>query len=140
MNSPPGKKPKSQSDFDPALDNDAVWSLLDKASHVEVAPCFTDDTLRRVRLESEFRTPWWNALLAPKPVIATLATAAATVIIVFSLPNQSPEVVDPVADVSNPIPAEDWQNLEDTLAQELLSGVAEDPSLLSDEEIVALLY
>ena len=35
---------------------------------------------------------------------------------------------------------EDFDRLEDSFATELLSGAAEDPTLLSDEEIVALLY
>jgi hypothetical protein len=140
MNLSPGKSPNSPTDFDPSLENDAVWNLLEEASPVEASPRFTDDTLRRIRLESEIPTPWWKSLLSPKPVIATLVTAAAAVVIVVSLPDQSPEVAEPVAKAAGPIPAEDWENLEDNLAHELLSGVAEDPSLLSDEEIVALLY
>ncbi|MGD1978534.1 MAG: hypothetical protein PVJ98_04010 [Akkermansiaceae bacterium] len=140
MSSSPRKTPSSLPDFDPGIENDAVWNLLDEASPAEVSPRFADDTLRRLRLESETRTPWWKAIFAPKPMIATAATALAAIAIVVSLPNNDPApVTAPVVEVDQPT-SEDWENLEDSLAQELLSRAAEDPTLLSDEEIVALLY
>lgn len=139
MKPEPSNHPKSLPDFDPGLENDSVWNLLDEASPTEISPRFTVDTLRRVRLETSAPMPWWRKIPAPKPLLASAASAAAALAIVVSLPdNPTPDA----AQVEAP-PAEsvgDWKNLEDTLAQELLSGAAEDPTLLSDEEIVALLY
>ena len=133
------KKTNSLPDFDSGLENDAVWNLLDEASPTEASPRFTADTLRRVRLEASSPAPWWKRLLSPKPLIASAATTAAALAFVATFPEQ-PSPAAPQVQAPTPAPVENWQNLEDNLAHELLSGVAEDPTLLSDEEIVALLY
>ncbi len=139
MTPEPSKNPNSLPDVDPGLENDTVWNLLDEASLAEVSPGFVSDTLRRIRLEAPAPTPWWQKLLSPGPLLASAATAAAAVAIVVSLP-ENPTPIAPQVEVPPVAPVGDWENLEDTLARELLSGAAEDPSLLSDEEIVALLY
>lgn len=126
-------------DFDADLENDSVWSLLDDATHPEASPRFVQDTLRRLRLdEDQAATPWWKSLLAPKPILGITGAALAALAIIISLPSDPPAPQAPLADLTEP--TEDWNSLEDTFARDLLSGVAEDPSLLSDEEIVALLY
>ncbi len=126
-------------DFDADLENDSVWNLLEDATPTDSSPRFVQDTLRRVRLESEpEKSPWWKLLLAPKPLLGVAGAALAAVAIIISLPSDTPTPADPL--VVQPEPAEDWNTLEDTFANELLSGAAEDPTLLSDEEIVALLF
>ncbi len=126
-------------DFDADLESDSVWNLLEDATPTDSSPRFVQDTLRRVRLDSEpEKSPWWKLLLAPKPLLGVAGAALAAVAIFISLPSDAPTPADPV--VENPEPAEDWNTLEDTFANELLSGAAEDPTLLSDEEIVALLF
>lgn len=135
--------PRRLPDFDPDLEDDAVWTTLGQASQAEPSPRFTSDTLRRLRLERDATAPrWWQKLLSPKPLIATSATALAAVAILLSLPETPPSSPPQTAGAApdHPAAVEDWENLEDTLARELLTEAAEDPTLLSDEEIVSLLY
>ncbi len=127
------------SDFDAELENDAVWNLLDDATAANPSPRFVQDTLRRVRLEVvEQKSPWWKALFAPKPLIGVAGAALAAIAIVISLPSSPAPSDEKIVD--NTEVTDDFDQLEDTFATELLSGAAEDPTLLSDEEIVALLY
>ncbi|MEN8774746.1 MAG: hypothetical protein ABF379_08540 [Akkermansiaceae bacterium] len=129
----------SSSDFDSNLDNDAVWNLLDDATLIDPSPRFVQDTLRRVRLEESMKkSSWWKALSAHKPLVGVVGATLAAVAIVISLPSDPIPADGPVA--ATPQAAEDFDQLEDTFATELLSGAAEDPTLLSDEEIVTLLY
>lgn len=126
-------------DFDADLDNDAVWNLLDDAPPNDPSPHFMQDTLRRVRLQgNEQKSPWWKVLLADKPLIGVVGATLTAVAIAISLPSDPVPADGPVAE--NPEITEDFDQLEDTFATELLSGAAEDPTLLSDEEIVTLLY
>lgn len=126
-------------DFDEELDNDTVWNLLEKSSPSEASPTFLQDTLRRTRLEASVSTPWWSSLFSPKLLLGTSAAALAAIALVFSLNSPTLEVVPSVASDSQS-PAEEWNDLEDALASELLVSVTEVPSLLSDEEIVALIF
>jgi len=127
------------SDFDADLENDAVWNLLDDATPTDPSPRFVQDTLRRVRLgETERKSPWWKTLFSPKPLMGAAGAALAAIAIVISLPSEPAPTGGTVA--KTPEVTEDFDQLEDTFATELLSGAAEDPTLLSDAEIVALLY
>ena len=126
-------------DFDADLEDDVVWNLLDDASPADPPPRFVEETLRRVRLEEDKqKSQWWKLIFAPKPLIGTAGVALATIVIVISLPSDPSPSNSTIAET--PQINEDFDQLEDSFATELLSGAAEDPSLLSDEEIVALLY
>lgn len=143
MNPKDPVSPQNLGDFDPELEDEAVWKSLDHGSIPQISPRFTSDTLRRLRLENEaLSTPWWQKLFSPKAVLATSATALAALAIMLSLPDEPSPAPARTAESepTNPAPVEDWDNFEDSLARELLSGAAEDPTLLSDEEIVALLF
>ena len=127
-------------DFDRELENDAVWNLLENTTPSAPSPRFVQDTLRRVRLNTKTPTaPWWRALLAPKPLLGVTGAALAALAIFLSLPADpiTPQDAN-LADSSTP--TEGWNELEDAVASELLSDAAEDPTLLSDAEIVALLF
>ena len=127
-------------DFDPELEDDSVWSMLDQASPPELSSRFTADTLRRCRLEADSpKSSWWHKLLSPKPLIGAAVAALALVATVISLPKDPAPAQAKTAPISAPEPA-DRDQIEDTLAEELLTAAAEDPSLLSDEEIVSLLF
>lgn len=127
------------SDIDAEIENDVVWNLLDDATAANPPPHFVQDTLRRVRLEgAEQKSPWWKALFAPKPLMGVAGAALAAITIVISLPSDPTPSGEKI--VEKPEVTVDFDQLEDTFATELLSGAAEDPTLLSDEEIVALLY
>jgi len=126
-------------DFDADLDNDPVWDLLDDAPAQDPTPRFAQDLVRRARLEGQATSSWWNSLFSPKALIGMATAACACVAIVLSLPSETPSDPAPVADL--PERTDDWEeNFADALANELLTSAAEDPSLLSDAEILALLY
>lgn len=126
-------------DHDVDLENDAVWNLLENTSPREASPRFVQDTLRRLRLESvRPKTSWWKSLLAPKLLLGTAGAAIAAVAILTSLP--SPSNIAPENHVTAlPTETQNWVELEHAVASELLSDAADDPSLLSDAEIIALL-
>ena len=77
-------------------------------------------------------------VFAPKPLIGIAGAALATIAIVISLPSDPSPPNRTISET--PQINEDFDQLEDSFATELLSGAAEDPTLLSDEEIIALLY
>lgn len=124
-------------DFDPDLENDALWTLLKQSSPPEIPPRLVSDTLRKIRLAESSPSPWWRKLLSPKPFLAASASATAALAIFLSLPDQSanptPQNPDTLAD-------HQWNDLEDSFATELLAQAADDPSLLSDADIIALLF
>ena len=126
-------------DFDADLEDDAVWNLLGDATPTELPPRFVNETLRRIRLEEDIqKSRWWKVVFAPKPLIGAAGAALATIAIVISLPSDPSPSNRTIAET--PQINEDFDQLEDSFATELLSGAAEDPTLLSDEEIIALLY
>ena len=124
-------------DFDEDLDGDAIWDLLENSSSSEPSPVFVQDTLRRTRLEADVAKPWWQSLLSPKMILGTTIASCAAIALVISLKNPTPQPDSSIADKST---TEEWNELEDAVANELLVGVTEDPTLLSDEEIVALIF
>ena len=133
------RQPQNLPDFDADLDQDSVWNLLDDAPMQEPGPSFAQDLVRRARLEGQGSKPWWKALFSPKPLIGMATAACACVAIVISLSSEPASEPAPIANV--PEPTDDWEeNFGDALANELLTSAAEDPSLLSDSEIIALLY
>ena len=138
----PNHPKNTPSDFDADIEGDALWRLLDESSPLSPSPRFHQDTLRRVRLDQAEQKPsWWQSLLSPKPLMGLAGAALAAVAIVIAFPADSGPVSDPIADKDPTIEeAMELQAMEDSLATELLSAAAEDPSLLSDEEIVSLIY
>ncbi len=133
------QQPQDLPDFDVDLEQDPVWNLLADAPTQEPSPRFTQDLVRRARLEGQDTSPWWKSLFTPKPLIGMATAACACVAIVLSLPSETPTDPTPVVTVQEQ--ADDWEeNFADALANELLTSAAEDPTLLSDSEIIALLY
>lgn len=136
---------KLPNDFDEELDGDSVFELLDHSSDqsslIKPSPTFVQDTLRRIRLEMEEpSTSWWGKLLYPKVFWGASTTALATLAFIITLNYTSPEV-KPIANSGSHLsPTEEWNDLGDALVNELLVGVTEDPTLLSDEEIIALIF
>jgi len=135
-NHPKNKLP----DFDSELESDAIWDLLADATPGEPSSRFLQDTLRRARLEPASR-PWWKSLTTRRiwtVSLATTGTAAAVIALIISFPSDPPPV-EQTTSIQPTAPAQ-WTELEDALASEVLTEAAENPSLFSDQEIVALLY
>ena len=128
------------SDFDDELDGDAVWNLIDQSSSLEPSGSFTQDTLRRSRLEETGKSSWWQKILTPIGLVSISGTAVAAIALMVALKaDPTPVTPPPIAD-HKPAPTEEWSELEDQLASALLVTASEDPSLFSDEELVALLF
>jgi len=127
-------------DFDSELESDAIWDVLADATPGEPSPRFLQGTLRRARLEPGSQ-PWWKPL-RPRKIwtasLATLGTAAALIALIISRPSD-PTPVKQTTSTSTTAPAQ-WSELEDALASAVLAEAAENPSLFSDQELVALLY
>lgn len=127
-------------DFDDELDGDAVWNLIDQSSSLEPSGSFTQDTLRRTRLEETGKSSWWQKILTPIGLVSISGTAVAAIALMVAL-KADPTPVTPSLIVDHkPAPTEEWSELEDQLASALLVTASEDPSLFSDEELVALLF
>ena len=127
-------------DFDDELDGDAVWNLIDQSSSLEPSGSFTQDTLRRSRLEETGKSSWWQKIFTPIGLVSISGTAVAAIALMVALKaDPTPVTPPPIAD-HKPAPTEEWSELEDQLASALLVTASEDPSLFSDEELVALLF
>ena len=127
-------------DFDDELDGDTVWNLIDQSSTLEPSGSFTQDTLRRARLEESEKTSWWQKIFSPAGLVSLSGTAIAALALMVALKaDPTPVTPSPVTN-NEPAPTEEWSELEDQLASALLVTASEDPSLFSDEELVALLF
>ena len=122
---------------DQDLDRDPVWDLVDRAQPPEASPLFSRNVMREIRVLGDYSVPWWKRLLTSKPLIASGLAAAAAVAILISVNNGNPT---PGLANSNPVAEPAIAALDEELDQELLIAAANDPSLFSDEQLLALLY
>jgi hypothetical protein len=74
---------------DESWENDPVWKLLDQSPPATAGPRFADDTVRAARLAGQ-GSPWWSRILTPLPLAGLGAAAAACVIALISLQNDTP--------------------------------------------------
>ena len=118
---------------DESLENDAVWKLLDQAPPASASPRFADDTVRAARLASQ-DSPWWSRVLAPLP-LAGLAAAAACVIAILSLQNDTPASDRRVVAVDSNAFAE----IQEIAETETLISAVDDLDKFSDVELVSLI-
>ncbi len=130
MNSP--MKPS----LDHEIDSDPVWDLVDQVPRIEPSPTFVEDTLRRARLADHTPSPWWNSLPFSKSVLGAAAACCAVAIILICLKSGSTDTSPPFTE----IPETEIIELEDVIATELLIAAADDPDLMSDAELLSLLF
>jgi hypothetical protein len=121
------------------LDQDPVWDLVDRAQPLEANPLFSRNVMREIRLAEDSAIPWWKRLLASKPLVASSLAAVAAVAILVSVNTNSPATNSGLTGVE-PGQEAPLAELNEELDQELLMAAAEDPSLFSDEQLLALLY
>lgn len=115
-------------------DKDPVWDLLDQASAPKAGPMFARNVMREIRLAEQSPAPWWRRLLAPIPLTAGAVTAAAAFAIIVAIDRPDTPIADTPG--SPDAPAAEVYDVE----QSLIIAAAEEPSLVSDEELLALLY
>lgn len=115
-------------------DEDPVWDLLDQVPPAQAGPMFARNVMREIRLAGRSPAPWWKRLLAPVPLAAGAVTVAAVFAVIVASGGHAPAVSDnpdsPAPPAAAPYDVE----------QRLLIAAAEEPSLVSDEELLALLY
>jgi hypothetical protein len=120
---------------DDSWENDAVWKLLDQAPPASASPRFADDTVRAARLAGQ-DSPWWSRVLAPLPLAGLgAAAAAACVIAVLSLQNDTPASDQRVATIDSNAFAE----IQEIAETETLISAVEDLDKFSDVELVSLI-
>lgn len=119
---------------DDSWENDPVWKLLDQSPPANAGPRFVDDTVRAARLAGQ-EASWWSRLFAPLP-LAGLAAAAACVIAVISLQNDTPAANDGhIAAVDSNAFAE----IQEIAETEALLSAVDDLDKFSDLELVSLI-
>jgi len=129
---------RSQEDWD-----DSMWNLLGKASHQEPDAMFARDIVRKTRLLGRPKATLSGMLAGIfSPLRISLVTAAvAAVVCITGVSHFWPEPP------SSPIPAlatlSDTQEsavaLTELIISESLSAAAEDPSLFTRDEVVAMI-
>lgn len=119
---------------DESWENDAVWKLLDQAPPAATSPRFVDNTVRAARLAGQ-PAPWWSRVLAPLPLAGIAAAAAACVIAVLSLQNDTPASDHRVAAVDSNAFAE----IQEIAETEALISAVDDLDKFSDVELVSLI-
>jgi len=75
---------------DDSLEHDAVWKLLDQATHARPSPRFVENTVRAARLAGQPES-WWKRLLSPAPLAGLATTCAALAFTLISLSGPAPE-------------------------------------------------
>lgn len=136
--------PHSDNHHDEAHDReqeDPVWQLLENASRQEPGASFACDIVREARLSSEKPAAWrlfQIRSLLTTPRLAVAACACLLIIAAFQLwPSASPsETVQP-ADAYGAESAS--SDLAELIIEESLHAAAEDPSIYTRDEIVALI-
>jgi hypothetical protein len=126
--------PAMSADHPNDREDDPVWTLLDKAPPAKAGSFFSRNVMREIRLAAHTPAPWWKRLLAPLPLSAGAVAAAAAFVALVALNRPDTQITDNPGDLA-PSVAEEFD-----VDQGLLIAAVEDPSLFSDEEVLALLY
>jgi hypothetical protein len=126
-------------------ENDPVWNLVDAAEAPKAGPAFAQDVMRKVRQsEAAPAQAWWKSLFAPVPLAAGALAAAAVITFLVAFPGtpESNGNGNGIAkgDGSPSAPSVVEMQIEEELDHQLLIAAVEDPSLFSDEELLAMLY
>jgi hypothetical protein len=133
-----------QLDQDFASHGDPLGRLLDQSSCTKASPTFLQNTLRQNRLEQDHRRASFKTLfLTGYRSLSFACIGALMVIAAFILSTPKNLVTDassPAEITSSQKTSSEWIDLEEALVAEVLSDAAKDPTLLSDQEIVTLLY
>jgi hypothetical protein len=119
---------------DESWENDPVWKLLDQSPPATAGPRFADDTLRAARLAGQ-GVPWWSRMLAPLPLAGLATAAAACLIAVISLQNDTPAAHNHVAAVDSSAFAE----IQEIAETEALLSAVDNLEKFSDVELVSLI-
>lgn len=135
------KKPSTDHHSDDLLgapfdDKDALWQLLEEAPTKKASPLFSRNVLREIRLEKGAKSAFWKKLFKPQ-VLFPITTAA--LLGLACIPTSSREASD-TGTIARTSPTEQPTTLVTYLDEELLLAAADEPSLFSDDEVIAMLF
>ena len=120
---------------DDSWENDPIWKLLDQSPPTTASPSFADHTVRAARLAGQ-ETSWWSRIFAPFPLGGLAAAAAACVIAIVWLQNDtSSETGNQVATANSNAFAE----IQEIAETEVLLSAVDDLDQFSDMELVSLI-
>lgn len=120
--------------------NDAVWDLLGKASKQEPSAFFARNVVREARLQDDI-TPSWSSRLASlfTPTRLTLGAAACACALVAYQMRPTPDSnVDSNTIVTAPVTGNS-SDLTELIIEESLDAAAEDPTIFTRDELVAMI-
>ena len=135
--------PKNSPEENHLLEEDEVWSLLDKSAPPQAGPLFSRNILREIRLEESqpsrsfwTRLPWARFALP----VALLFLIALGLVSIGPEKGNSPDSANSLANNTSSQGQESAPLVEALLEEELLIAAADHPELFSDEDLVALLF
>ncbi len=139
LDSPPTLPPQEEWSRD---EDDALWDILDKASQPEPSPFFARNVVRATRQlpQKESFPSRLRAWLSP-PRLALGAGACALLFATYSMwfTPHSPTPTSSVADAQDQVEETQLSNfLADLVIEESLNAAAEDPTLFTHDEIIAM--
>jgi hypothetical protein len=120
--------------------NDPVWNMLGEASSREPSAFFARNIVREARLQKTSTVSWGSRLATFfTPTKLALGTAACACALAVTQMWPTPEaVVTPgtIADISSPEPS---SALSELVIEESLDAAAEDPTIFTRDEVVAMI-
>jgi len=128
-------------------EDDALWDLLDKASTQEPDTFFARNVVRSAR---QLETPTLSrriAALFRSPKLVISAAACATILIGYQVwPSTTPSISQPspvvaqITPVDQTTPSSDLTtDFSELVIEETLLAAAEDPTIFTRDEVVAML-
>ena len=128
--------------------SDPVWQLLGEANQPQADPFFARNIVRSVR-QMELERPSLAARLSgifsgPRLALGAISCAAIAAVVWQAMPSASTQPNAPsIAQPSAPVIIEEVEAeinyFEDLVMTETLSAAAEDPSIFTRDEVVAML-
>ena len=136
MKTPPNNDPSNELKNVSLAENDPLWELLNESPAPEASPFFSRNILREIRAEEQQKTSLWKAFLSFRPAVAmglTVAVALSCIPLILSSQDSKSRATASLTPTSN-------TSLVNYLDEELLLAAADEPSLFSDDEVIAMLF
>lgn len=121
-------------------ENDALWSLLGEGSQLQANPLFSRNVMREVRLSEQKPTSFWQLLFRPKHALGAAILGVLAIALLILASNLTPSSEGVAAGKSLDDVAESDETLASYLDEELLLVAADEPTLFSDESVIAMLF
>ena len=123
---------------------DPLWQLLENASHKQPSAFFARDTVREARLQASALSPlssFFNICFTAKTVSITACLALLALTAILTWPGHDSTNPAHVAEQSTDTRLESsvTNTFNELIIEESLSAAADDPSIYSRDEIVAMI-